>query len=173
MKEKKMVSILLSCVLLIGIGQLGLCAMSGCVQDYGVLYPLQDVYNAQEIDRDDLLNIAYYNGDIERNQEALQGFTPEPIGELSENTAQKIRECVAQSYRNDGANTGYADELNTTAEDIRIVKYLGCYNGYYAVRYRNTRYIDTTEEKDPDDYVQEVGGIEFVYVETSRIYLWK
>lgn len=173
MKEKKMVSILLSCVLLIGIGQLGLCAMSGCVQDYGVLYPLQDVYNAQEIDRDDLLNIAYYNGDIERNQEALQGFTPEPIGELSENTAQKIRECVAQSYRNDGANTGYADELNTTAEDIRIVKYLGCYNGYYAVRYRNTRYIDTTEEKDPDDYVQEVGGIEFVYVETSRINLWK
>ena len=173
MKEKKMVSILLSCVLLIGIGQLGLCAMSGCTQDYGVLYPLQDVYNAQEIDRDDLLNIAYYNGDIERNQEALQGFTPEPIGELSENTAQKIRECVAQSYRNDGANTGYADELNTTAEDIRIVKYLGCYNGYYAVRYRNTRYIDTTEEKDPDDYVQEVGGIEFVYVETSRIYLWK
>ena len=173
MKEKKMVSILLSCVLLIGIGQLGLCAMSGCTQDYGVLYPLQDVYDAQGIDRDDLLNIAYYNGDIERNQEALQGFTPEPIGELSENTAQKIRECVAQSYRNDGANTGYADELNTTAEDIRIVKYLGCYNGYYAVRYRNTRYIDTTEEKDPDDYVQEVGGIEFVYVETSRIYLWK
>ena len=173
MKEKKMVSILLSCVLLIGIGQLGLCAMSGCVQDYGVLYPLQDVYDAQEIDRDDLLNIAYYNGDRERNQEALEGFTPEPIGELSENTAQKIRECVAQSYRNDGANTGYADELNTTAEDIRIVKYLGCYNGYYAVRYRNTRYIDTTEEKDPDDYVQEVGGIEFVYVEASRIYLWK
>ena len=173
MKEKKMVSILLSCVLLIGIGQLGLCAMSGCTQDYGVLYPLQDVYDAQGIDRDDLLNIAYHNGDIENNQEALEGFTPEPIGELSENTAQKIRECVAQSYRNDGANTGYADELNTTAEDIRIVKYLGCYNGYYAVRYRNTRYIDTTEEKDPDDYVQEVGGIEFVYVETSRIYLWK
>ena len=173
MKEKKMVSILLSCVLLIGIGQLGLCAMSGCTQDYGVLYPLQDVYDAQGIDRDDLLNIAYHNGDIENNQEALEGFTPEPIGELSENTAQKIRECIAQSYRNDGANTGYADELNTTAEDIRIVKYLGCYNGYYAVRYRNTRYIDTTEEKDPDDYVQEVGGIEFVYVETSRIYLWK
>ena len=39
MKERKMVSILLSCVLLIGIGQLGLCAMSGCAQDYGVLNP--------------------------------------------------------------------------------------------------------------------------------------
>ena len=173
MKEKKMVSILLSCVLLIGIGQLGLCAMSGCTQDYGVLYPLQDVYDAQGIDRDDLLNIAYHNGDIENNQEALEGFTPEPIGELSENTAQKIRECVAQSYRNDGANTGYADELNTTAEDIRIVKYLGCYNGYYAIRYLNNNFDFTGEEKDPDDYVQEVGGIEFVYVETSRIYLWK
>ena len=159
---------LILCVFLIG-----LCAMSGCAQDYGVLYPLQDVYDAQEIDRDDLLNIAYYNGDIERNQEALEGFTPEPIGELSEDTAQKIRECVAQSYRNDGENTGYADELNTTAEDICIVKYLGCYNGYYAIRYLNNIFDFTGEEKDPDDYVQEVGGIEFVYVEASRIFLWK
>ena len=150
------------CVLLIG-----LCAMSGCAQDYGVLYSLQDVYDAQEIDRDDLMNIAYYNGDIERNQEALEGFTPEPIGELSENTAQKIRECIAQSYRN---NEAFSD---TTAEDIYIVKYLGCYNGYYAIRYLNTIFDFTGEEKDPDDYVQEVGGIEFVYVETSRIYLWK
>ena len=150
------------CVLLIG-----LCAMSGCAQDYGVLYSLQDVYDAQEIDREDLLNIAYYNGDIERNQEALEGFTPEPIGELSENTAQKIRECVAQIYRNDGT---FSD---ITAEEIRIVKYLGCYNGYYAIRYLNTIFDFTGEEKDPDDYVQEVGGIEFVYVEASRIYLWK
>lgn len=150
------------CVLLIG-----LCAMSGCAQDYGVLYSLQDVYDAQEIDRDDLMNIAYYNGDIERNQEALEGFTPEPIGELSENTAQKIRECVAQIYRNDGT---FSD---ITAEEIRIVKYLGCYNGYYAIRYLNNIFDYTTETKDPDDYVQEVGGIEFVYVEASRIYLWK
>lgn len=150
------------CVFLIG-----LCAMSGCAQDYGVLYSLQDVYDAQEIDRDDLLNIAYYNGDIERNQEALEGFTPEPIGELSENTAQKIRECVAQIYRNDGT---FSD---ITAEEIRIVKYLGCYNGYYAIRYLNNIFDYTTETKDPDDYVQEVGGIEFVYVEASRIYLWK
>lgn len=150
------------CVFLIG-----LCAMSGCAQDYGVLYSLQDVYDAQEIDRDDLLNIAYYNGDIERNQEALEGFTPEPIGELSENTAQKIRECVAQIYRNDGT---FSD---ITAEEIRIVKYLGCYNGYYAIRFLDTLSDYTTETKDPDDYVQEVGGIEFVYVEASRIYLWK
>lgn len=150
------------CVFLIG-----LCAMSGCAQDYGVLYSLQDVYDAQEIDRDDLLNIAYYNGDIERNQEALEGFTPEPIGELSEDTAQKIRECIAQSYRN---NEAFSD---TTAEDIYIVKYLGCYNGYYAIRYLNNIFDYTTETKDPDDYVQEVGGIEFVYVEASRIYLWK
>ena len=150
------------CVFLIG-----LCVMSGCVQDYGVLYSLQDVYDAQEIDRDDLLNIAYYNGDIERNQEALEGFTPEPIGELSEDTAQKIRECIAQSYRN---NEAFSD---TTAEDIYIVKYLGCYNGYYAIRYLNNIFDYTTETKDPDDYVQEVGGIEFVYVEASRIYLWK
>ena len=132
MKERKMVSILLSCVLLIGIGQLGLCAMSGCTQDYGVLYPLQDVYDAQGIDRDDLLNIAYHNGDIENNQEALQGFTPKPIGELDERTAQKIRECLARIIREDY-------EINATEDGFKIVKYLGCYNEYFAFRFTDMR----------------------------------
>lgn len=156
------------CVLLIG-----LCALSGCSKDYGTLYYLQDVYDAQGIDREDLLNIAYHNGDIERNREALQGFTPEPIGELDEKTAKKIRECVAESYRNDGLKNGSKDDLSTTAEDIRIVKYLGCYNEYYTVRFHNDRHIHTTETKDPEDYVQEVDGIQFVYIYTSLIFLWK
>ena len=151
------------CALLIG-----LFALSGCSKDYGTLYYLQDVYDAQGIDREDLLNIAYHNGDIERNREALQGFTPEPIGELDEKTAKKIRECVAENYRED-----YEIFSNITAEDIRIVKYLGCYNEYYTVRFHNDRHIHTTETKDPEDYVQEVDGIQFVYIYTSLIFLWK
>lgn len=151
------------CALLIG-----LCALSGCSKDYGTLYYLQDVYDAQGIDREDLLNIAYHNGDIERNREALQGFTPEPIGELDEKTAKKIRECVAENYREN-----YEIFSNITAEDIRIVKYLGCYNEYYTVRFHNDRHIHTTETKDPEDYVQEVDGIQFVYIDTSLIFLWK
>lgn len=151
------------CALLIG-----LCALSGCSKDYGTLYYLQDVYDAQGIDREDLLNIAYHNGDIERNREALQGFTPEPIGELDEKTAKKIRGCVAENYREN-----YEIFSNITAEDIHIVKYLGCYNEYYAVRFHDTLSDFTTEIKDPEDYVQEVDGIQFVYIDTSLIFLWK
>lgn len=151
------------CALLIG-----LCALSGCSKDYGTLYYLQDVYDAQGIDREDLLNIAYHNGDIERNREALQGFTLEPIGELDEKTAKKIRECVAENYREN-----YEIFSNITAEDIRIVKYLGCYNEYYAVRFHNTLSVFIDVTKDPEDYVQEVDGIQFVYIDTSLIFLWK
>ena len=147
------------CALLIG-----LCALSGCSKDYGTLYYLQDVYDAQGIDREDLLNIAYHNGDIERNQEALQGFTPEPIGELDEKTAKKIRECVAERLR----SNNYAP--NATAEDIRIVAYLGCYNGYYAIRYSDafTIYLDVLEY-----YIQEVDDIIFDHSYSSLIRLWK
>ena len=167
LKRLKIAGVVLSVLLIV------LCAMSGCVQDYGEMYLLEDAYAAQWIDRDDLLNIAYYNGDIIRNEEALQGFTPEPIGELDEKTAQRIRECVAERYRNNGAETGYEPTLNTTAEYIHIIKYLGCYNGYYAVRYCNTLFNFTTEEKDPNDYIQEADGIRFVYLGTSKIFLWK
>lgn len=148
------------CALLIG-----LCALSGCSKDYGTLYYLQDVYDAQGIDREDLLNIAYHNGDIERNREALQGFTPEPIGDLDEKTAKKIRECVAENYREN-----YEIFPNITAEDIRIVKYLGCYNEYYAVRYSDafTIYWDVLEY-----YIQEVDDIIFDHRYSSLIRLWK
>ena len=164
MKERKMVSILLSCVLLIGIGQLGLCAMSGCAQDYGVLYHLQDVYDAQGIDRDDLLNIAYHNGDIENNQEALQGFTPEPIGELSENTAQKIRECLARIFREDY-------EINATEDGFKIVKYLGCYNEYFAFRFTDSYFDYPAVDDEPQ--IQVIDEIQFLYWHTSQICLWK
>ncbi len=141
-----------------------LCAMSGCAQDYGVLYSLQDVYDAQGIDRDDLLNIAYHNGDIENNQEALQGFTPKPIGELDERTAQKIRECLARIFREDY-------EINAMEDGFKIVKYLGCYNEYFAFRFTDSYFDYPAVDDEPQ--IQVIDEIQFLYWHTSQICLWK
>ena len=142
---------------------------SGCDSDSvpsGTLCSLEEVYAAQGIDRDDLLNIAYHNGDQERNQTEMQNFEPTPIGELSEEISVKIRECVTKNDHNDGI-------LETTAENILIENYLGCYNGYYAFRFSNSLYDYPEWVEDPEDYTQEVGGIKFSCWHTSSILLWK
>lgn len=143
---------------------------SGCDSDSvpsGTLYSLEEVYAAQGIDRDDLLNIAYHNGDQERNKTEMQNFEPTPIGELSEEISMGIRESVAKDYRDDET----LPEM--TAENIIIEEYLGCYNGYYAVRFTNNLSDRPDIETDPEDYIQEVDGIEFSYFQTSLIFLWK
>ena len=59
---KLLISILLGATCFFGI----CTAFSGCDSDSvpsGTLYSLEEVYAAQGIDRDDLLNIAYHNGD--------------------------------------------------------------------------------------------------------------
>lgn len=83
----------------------------------GPLYRLEEIYDARAIQRRDFLNIAYYNGDKERNKRALRNFEPEPFEELSEEISLKIRECVAERFRKDSG---------TTAENILIKKYLEC-----------------------------------------------
>ena len=143
---------------------------SGCDSDSvpsGTLYSLEEVYAAQGIDRDDLLNIAYHNGDQERNQTEMQNFEPTPIGELSEEISMGIRESVAKDYRDDGSAP------DATSEDIFIKKYLGCYNGYYAFRFSDNLFDSPDVITDPEDYIQEVDGIEFSYWGSSLIFLWK
>ena len=143
---------------------------SGCDSDSvptGTLYSLEEVYAAQGIDRDDLLNIAYHNGDQERNQTEMQNFEPAPIGELSEEISMGIQESVAERYRNNGSAP------NATAENISIVKYLGRYNNYYAVRFIDNLFDNLDWIEDPEDYIQEVDGIELSHWGTSLIFLWK
>ena len=138
----------------------------GCDKNIGTLYSLEEVYAAQETEKADLLNIAYHNGDAERNKDALEGFEPKPIGGLSEEISLKIRECVAEDYRKDGKS-------EITAENIIIKNYLGCYNGYYAIRFTNNLVFYPEWVEDPESYIQEVGGIEFSHWHTSLIFLWK
>ena len=148
---------------------LGICiAFFGCDSaSTGTLYRLEEVYAAHGIDREDLLNIAYHNGDQERNKTEMQNFEPVPVGELSEEISLKIRESVAKDYRDDRTHP------EATAENIFIVKYLGCYNGYYAFRFSDNLSASLEWVTDPEDYIQEVDGIEFCFWGSSLIFLWK
>ena len=81
MKKIKILTVMLAVMLA------GVCVFGGCAS--GTLYSLEELYAAGEIDKEDLLNIAYHNGDSARNEEAMQGFEPTPIGELDEKISKK------------------------------------------------------------------------------------
>ena len=168
MKRIKILTVMLAVMLA------GVCIFGGCSREWevytgevegGPLYSLEEIYEARAIRWRDFLNIAYHNGDIERNKWLLQNFEPEPIGELGEETALKMRESVAERYRNNGLP-------EATAENFFIEVYLGCYYGYYAVRFSNNLFAYPEWVVDPETYVDEVGGIKF-YCYRSTIYLWK
>ena len=159
---KKLLAMLLA-ALLLGVGALGI---AGCgPKTYGTFYTLQEAYDNGYLTREDLLNIAYHNGDRERNESALQNFEPTPIGELSEEISLKIRESLAKHFR----DIERAPEA--TANDFTIVIYLGCYNGYYAFRYSDA--FTGYPENIGGHYSQEVGEILYTYSYSSSIRLWK
>ena len=97
----------------------------------------------------------------------MKNFEPKPFEGLSEEISLKIRECVAEGYRYDGT----APEA--TFDNIFIKKYLGYYNGYYAVCYLNNLSIRLDVITDPEDYIEEIDGIKFCYWRTSTIHFWK
>ena len=97
----------------------------------------------------------------------MKNFEPKPFEGLSEEISLKIRECIAEDYRNDGT----APEA--TSDNIFIIKYLGYYNGYYAFRFSDNLFSSLDVVTDPEDYIEEVDGIEFSYGGTSLIFLWK
>ena len=159
MKRIKILTVMLAVMLA------GVCIFGGCAS--GTLYSLEELYAAGEIDKEDLLNIAYHNGDAARNEEAMQGFEPTPIGELDEKISKKMRARMAKDCRDDGTY------LEATAENFSIKVYLGCYNGYYAARFSDNLSLEPDVYLGPDAYVYEVGGIKFDCPHTTRIYLWK
>ena len=159
MRRIKILTVMLAVMLI------GVCIFGGCAS--GTLYSLEELYAAGEIDKEDLLNIAYHNGDAARNEEAMQGFEPTPIGELDEKISKKMRARMAKDCRDDGTHP------EATAENFSVFKYLGCYNGYYAARFSDNLSLEPDVYLGPDAYVYEVGGIKFDCPHTTRIYLWK
>ena len=170
MKRLKILAVVLA------LGALCMGVLSGCNREWevytgevegGPLYTLEEIYEARAIRRRDFLNIAYYNGDAERNKWELRNFKPEPFGELSEEISLKMRESMAEDYRDNGTHP------DATAENFSVEVYLGCYNGYYAVRFSSDFLIFLEDLFMEEIYSYEVGGIKFTYPYTTRIYLWK
>ena len=172
MKRIKILAVVLA------LGALCMGVLSGCNREWevytgevegGPLYTLEEIYEARAIRRRDFLNIAYYNGDEEWNKWAMRNFEPEPFGELSEDISLKMRESMAERYRDNGTHP------DATAENFFIHKYLGYYNGYYAVRFSSNLFLflmDLFMDK-IYNFVDEVGGIKFSHHFTLPIYLWK
>ena len=160
--KRALIAVLAAAMLVATLG-----CFAGCDASTGTLYSLEEVYEAQEIGKDDLLNIAYHNGNQAENESLMQGFTPEPIGELSEEISLKIRQCVAERRDHSDGMT------EVTAQNITIRRYLGCYNGYYAFRFTDNLSASLDWEKNPEDYIQEVDGVKLSYWQTSMIFLWK
>ena len=107
----------------------------------GEIYRVQEVYEAGEIDRTALLNIAYYTGSMDCNSPEVQEekFELFPKGELSEEISLSIKGLVAEQYRNRQNNP----KPEAKAEDF-IIYYYGCYNGYYVFRHNDPYYESTS-----------------------------
>ena len=140
-------------------------------QKEGEIYRLQEVYEAGEIDRTALLNIAYYSGNAEYNSDEIdEDFVPIEKGELSEETSLEIRECLAEKARMDEK---YPEE-DAKAEDYKIMGYYGCYNGYYAFFYEELDLpYDTPAVENP--IWRDIDGVTFYSwtYEEKIIYMWK
>ncbi|MBQ2769513.1 MAG: hypothetical protein IJF44_06035 [Clostridia bacterium] len=142
------------------------CGEEGVLGE-GPLYTLEEVYEAGEIDRKDLLNIAYYGGDAKYNSDEIdEDFVPIEKGELSEEISLEIREYLAEKERTDEKHP----HPETKAEDFEITSYYGCYNGYYAFMYDN---LNTVEPAVIEEYFEEIDGVTFRYTSSHRIQMWK
>ncbi|MBE7078782.1 MAG: hypothetical protein E7380_02840 [Clostridiales bacterium] len=137
----------------------------------GSVCTLEEVYEADGIDRTALLNIAYYSGNAEHNPDELGAdFVPIEKGELSEEVSLEIRECLAESARTNEKNP----EEDAKAEDYRITEYYGCYNGYYAFFYQELD-LDYVYPAVENPIWREIDGVTFyswTYLE-KVIYMWK
>ena len=134
----------------------------------GAIYSLKEVYETGGISKHDLLSIAYYNSDKKINEEQMgEDFMPVPQDEELDSAVElKIREAMAELYRTRETNP----KPNTTAEDIFIVQYYGCYNGFHAFRYSDafTGYFTWTVP-----YTMEVAGVKFEYYDSISIAFYK
>ena len=125
----------------------------------GTLYTLAQAYEEGLITREHLLNIAYYQGSAEYNQDEInENFTPLPKGELTANVSLQLRSAIADMHRS------YKGYENVTAEGFSVTEefYYGCYNGYHAFFFEDVSGISNY----PDwihNYQEEIDGIVFYF----------
>ena len=122
------------------------------VFEYGVIYTLQQVYEAGVLSREDLLEIAYHNGDysyymqpnVDNNGVFPEDFQPRSTPVLSEAEKGIITAALVDIHK------------SSNVTEAKISYYCGVYYGMYCFRYSTA----------PDNFVDwevrlEVGGISF------------
>lgn len=131
----------------------------------GKLSTLEAVYISGFITKRDLLDIAYYNGDSKQNDDLISSdYQPKEIKALESKIERSIKYALAMSF-----SLYYQSGESYYGEKIRGFKYLGEYNGYYAVVYgKGTWGLDLIKQ----DYV--IGGVRLVETsEKSSVKLWR
>lgn len=157
-KVKKILSALIALALLISV-----FTLTACDSNY-VLVDLKTGYEQGLIDYDDLLNIAYYGGEYQRNEDKYsENFTPKEIGELSTSKESSIIKSLVRE------NTKNVRDYIFTTKNFKITSYLGEYNDYVVFRYDliGPFYSGLTA------WVENIGGVEFLIYDDDNIYLWK
>lgn len=144
---------------------------------YGSFFALEDVYAANEISDNDLLNICYRNnlGYMEDDDHQQLSSIPDGIHDitpLDDNTIAMLKHdyylfvydyITARMY-------SYMDGDNEfTMNSIKIAVYCGFYNGYYALRFENLLIHAAWSGE------QRIGDYMFIwpYKEGCRVILWK
>ena len=137
----------------------------------GPLYRVKDVYEAGEIDRTALLNIAYYSESMEYNPPKVEEevFELLPKGELGEEISLEIKEYIAEQFRTRENN----QKPEAKGEDF-IIYYYGCYNGYYVFRHNDPYYVPTPGVDGTTDIKGIwIDGIFLMEEYPQYIYAWK
>ena len=136
----------------------------------GTLYTLAQAYEEGLITREHLLNIAYYQGSAEYNQDEIdENFTPQPKGKLTANVSLQLRSAIADMHRS------YKGYENVTAEGFSVTEtsYYGCYNGYHAFFFKDISGIGDYLASNLS-YQEEIDGVIFYFNFPARqtIYMY-
>ncbi len=126
--------------------------LSGCNQNTGKLYDLEEVYNNEWLFAEDLQTIA----DLYNANETLK------ISDLGDKIAEKIKKTVVNEIK---------ERIpEAKAEEIRITAYYGVYQDCYAVMLYVPYYEYPAVVVDE---WQEIGGVRFHHTGFNRIQVWK
>lgn len=135
----------------------------------GTFYDLNAVYDNEQISKDDLINIAYYNNgrnfyDKDLNKIEVPTGVIKPLEPIDESMEKLIKE--------DHYNLIKDFEFNgkpITLDFVEISKYCGVYNDYVAVLFNNHKSLPAQVG------VETIDDIIFIYssIGGNRTVLWK
>lgn len=123
----------------------------------GSIYSLHALYEAGKLTQEDLLNIAYYSGNAQYNEELIgEDFVPTVDATLTPELENELLETIANVYRTRKINPWFVAQ----PESFEIVFYSGCYNGYNIVQYKEVydNYYPVYFS-----YFLEIGGVVFEF----------